>query len=369
MEEIGKDMRRVVIWGTGNLAKDVVKKLNNDVEIVAFVDNYSMLEFFFEKPVYRPEAAMILEYDFIIICSIYDDEICKQAKVLGIAPTKIVIGNPSNIDKYLVFQHFFFDKRLKELEKKCHLIQLLITGISYHNDGISAKKFNVNAYKFANRSQDIYCDFEMVKYMLKNYHLSSLKYVIIGLNYYSFEYDLSKSSGSWQMLRYYPYICSMHNLISSQYQEEYFVKGIKDLESIRIPKGIFNYDLRNFELNDLEGENAAKADFNKYHPATVFENKRMLEDYMKLLLDNKIKPIFVIMPVTKYYSKYCSASIKKKFYDNLNEVIENNTNIQVLDYFDKMNYPDSYYYHINHMNKRGAVAFTEQLNRDIIWDN
>ena len=77
----------------------------------------------------------------------------------------------------------------------------------------------------------------------------------------------------------------------------------------------------------------------------------------------------VIMPVTKYYSKYCSSSIKRKFYDNLNEVIENNSNIQVLDYFDKIDYSDSSYYHINHMYKKGAVDFTKQLNRDIIWYN
>lgn len=362
-------MIKVVIWGTGNVGKSMIKKLSNDVEIVAFIDNYSTFESFYGKPVYRPKDAMNLEYDFLLICSIYSDEIYKQAKEIGINSSKIVIGNPGTIEKYLVFQHFFFDKKLLELEKKSHLIQLLITGISYHHDGISSKKLNVNAFKFANRSQDIYCDFEMVKFFLKNYQMSLLKYAIIGLNYYSFEYDLSKSSGSWQMLRYYPYISSMHNLISHQYQEEYYAKEIKNLEKIRIPKGIFNYDLRRFELNDLEGENAANADFHKNHPATVFENKRILKEYVKLLLDNKIKPIFVIMPVTKYYSKYCSSSIKKKFYDNLNEVIENNSNIQVLDYFDKIDYPDSYYYHINHMNKKGAVAFTKQLNRDIIWDN
>lgn len=362
-------MIRVVIWGTGNVAKTIIKKLDHEVEIVAFVDNYSMSKVFFDKPLYRPEAVMNLEYDYIIICSVYDYEICKQAQVLGVTSSKIVVLNPINIDKYLVFKHFFFDKKLDELKKKHHKIQLLITGISYHNDGISTKKLNKNAFKFANRSQDIYCDFEMVKYMLKNYHLSSLKYVIIGLSYYSFEYDLSKSTGSWQMLRYYPYIENMHNLISPQYQEDYYLKEIKNIESISIPKGIINYDLRKFDLNELEGEITARADFKKNHPPTVFENKRILMDYIKILTDNKIKPIFVIMPVTKYYSKYCSSSIRKRFYDNLNEVIENNTKVQVLDYFDKMNYPDSYYYHINHLNKRGAIAFTEQLNQDIIWDN
>ncbi len=359
-------MKKVLIWGTGNTSISMLRCISKNVNILAFIDSNPKSETFNEVKVYRPEDILRFEYDYLIICSVFKDDILEQAKQLNIKSDKIVIWNHELYEKYLVYHHFFFHERMKNFHDKADTVQLLITGISYLNDGIYTKNLKVPSYNFSYRSQDLFCDYEIMKYLFQNYQLASVKYVIIGLNYYSFEYDLSKSIGYWQLMRYYPYIRNLHNLVSPKYYDDFYDRTIQSLSAINLPKGLFKYNLRKFDLNDYEGEILAKADFNKNYPITVFENKKILSDFIKFLEDKQVVPIFVIVPCTKYYTKNCTAAIKKKFYDNLNEVI-GDKDIQILDYFDTLDYPDSYYYHVSHLNKQGAKAFTEQLNRDIRW--
>jgi hypothetical protein len=359
-------MKKVLIWGTGNTSISMMSCISKNVNIIAFIDSNPKSERFYDVNVYLPEEISRFDFDYLIICSVFMDDILERAKQLNIDSAKIILWNHEIYEKYLVYHHFFFHERMNNFKCLKDSVQLLITGISYLNDGIYAKNLKVPSYNFSYRSQDLFCDYEIMKYLFQNHQLDSVKHVIIGLNYYSFEYDLSKSIGSWQLMRYYPYIKNLHNLVSPKYYDEYFNYSIQNLSALKLPKGLFVYNLRKFDLNDYEGERTAKADFNKNYPATVFENKKILSDFIDFLEDKLIVPIFVIVPCTKFYTKYCTSKTKKKFYDNLNEVIKDK-NIQILDYFDSLDYPDSYYYHVSHLNKQGAKVFTEQLNSDIRW--
>lgn len=359
-------MKKVLIWGTGETATNMMRNLRKNIVILGFIDNYPKAGMFLSYRVYRPEELWNFDYDYILIFSKFIDEILPQMKAMKIDQTKILALDSARLAKVMVFEHFFFRERIDNFKKVKDPIQLIVTGISYLNDGIRPKYLKVPSFNFAYRSQDLFCDFEITKYLFQHYDMSSLKYLIIGLCYYSFEYDLSKSGSAWQMMRYYPYINSLHNLISDQYYDDYYNQCMIDLQSLSIPQGIIKYNLRNFDINDLEGEKTAKADYNKNYPATVFENKRILKEYIQFIEEKQIKPIFVIMPVTKYYSAYSPLSIKQKFYNNLYEVL-GDRKYQILDYFDKLEYPDSYYYHVNHLNRHGAVAFTNKLNEDIQW--
>lgn len=360
-------MKTLLVWGTGNTAKMMMRYISKDIKILGFVDNaIKPGKSFYGYEVYTPEEMMHLSYDYLIVCSIFAEDILKQTSQMNLESTKIIVWNNELWEKYFVYKNFFFRERIEEFDQKMLPVELLVTGISYANDGIAADRFKVPAFNFAYRSQDLFCDFEIVKYLFDNYNMSTLKYMIIGMSYYSFEYDLSKSNGAWQLLRYYPYIHTLHNLINSDYYEEYNIHMLKELENNQFSNEIFKADADTYELNFEEGKNLAKMDFNKNYPVTVFENKKILAHYLKYLEDRNIKPIIVIVPVTKYYAKHCPIGIKEKFYRNLDEIL-GSRDIQVLDYFDQLEYTDDFFYHVTHLNKRGAEKFTEKLNLDINW--
>lgn len=75
-------MAKVVIWGTGGSARDFLNKKGfyRDFEIVAFTDNDSKIwntEYSGFK-VIAPSELQDIAYDYIVICSLYHQEIRKQ---------------------------------------------------------------------------------------------------------------------------------------------------------------------------------------------------------------------------------------------------------------------------------------------------
>ncbi|RKM54435.1 hypothetical protein D6853_12980 [Butyrivibrio sp. X503] len=87
--------KKALIWGVGNSAVDLLKKkcLYSDYEIIAFVDNNRLLwggeKSFKGLPILSPFELKTIEYDLIIIASIYKDEIYNQLLDMGVTPEKI----------------------------------------------------------------------------------------------------------------------------------------------------------------------------------------------------------------------------------------------------------------------------------------
>lgn len=152
-------------------------------------------------------------------------------------------------------------------------------------------------------------------------------------------------------------------------EDKYFGQWCENMQGEMKQHGIYEklFERRLVgELTYEQGRQTATADYNKNYPSTVYENKKILAEYVNFLEEKGVKPIVVVMPATRYYTKFCDLGLKTRFYNDLQEVI-GSRKIQVLDYFDKLDYPDEYWYHVNHFNKTGAKIFTEQLVKDIAW--
>lgn len=117
---------------------------------------------------------------------------------------------------YRLYKNNPFEQKKVLFEQYGMGTQVLITEISYHNDGIDVRYMKKKGFNFALRAQDLFYDFQIVQWLFENYkdYLSELSHVIIGLSYYSFEYDLSKSRNGYEALRYYPHIPTLHNCSS-----------------------------------------------------------------------------------------------------------------------------------------------------------
>ncbi len=362
------------MFGTGNLSSIIENLLNDKVNILAYVDNdhnkWNSKKN--DKYIISPDKIANYDYDYIIIASQFNEEIYTQLLLM-------------NIDKRKIFQYSkFMDNYWNYCKEyinvfKSHLdgfFEVLVTGISYALFGFSEKKCIKRTLKFAFSSQDLFYDYNIIKYLIKNYkyEMSNVKAVIIGLSYYSFQYDMSLSAMKSKTVMYYEVLKDSHHFkeIQRVYEEYDINKSIGDKLLRKNKDG--KYDIQDmedekinvFENMELIGKQQAKRDCNKNYPNTVKENVEIFEAYLNLLMDNDIKPIVVVFPATKYYTSHFSERIEQEF-KNIIEKVQKKYDFQYIDYFRSSLFKDDDFKDVSHLNKTGAIKFTQILNKIINW--
>lgn len=359
-------MYNVLIFGTGKTSRIVESALKKNINIVAYLDNDSSKwnKIINSKIVLPPRKIKEIEYDYIIIASQYNDAIYSQLIELGIDNNKIFQHN--------LFCMFYFNEIKHKLDyligDDIENVEILLTGISYMVRGIDINTFSKKAYSLALFSQDLFYDYSLIKYIIENYKakLKRLKYVIIGLSYYSFEYDLSLSSLKYRTLLYNDAIGVLHNFIDV---EKILVN--KNI-TVDISKKIFDYDESHwlymsnmvseeklYTLDKDKGKRQAEIDCNKNYPKTVEENIKIFDDYLELLKINNIKPIVVVPPVSKYYAENFSKRISDKF---MSIISDRNGLFQYIDYFESDLFEDSDFFDVSHLNEKGAKKYTKIID-------
>lgn len=247
-----------------------------------------------------------------------------------------------------------------------------------------------NFFNYGVSSQDLFFDYNIMKYALKfeNFR-KNVRYAIIGLPYYGFHYDLSKSQNKNTIRTeiYYPILGTLHNYENKQnFINEYEIYRTLcgNILKSNYSRTTFNYTKENYaklvdgiykkefdskNLSKIQKEELVKdikKDFNKKYPLTVEENKKILIDYLELLKLNNIKPVILVCPVTKIYRDNCPVYFKEEFYNIIN-ALKLNYDFQFIDYFESEEFEDVYFYDTSHLNYKGAEKFTNILNNVIEW--
>lgn len=364
-------MYNVVIFGTGQTSRVVISGLNQQVNIVAFCDN-NMVKWntYLEgKKIVEPEELKNINYDYIIIASQFNDEIYEQLLKLGISKNRIL-----QFFKYINLSSNYIQNKINQINKDRE-IEVFITGISYLVKGINISYLEKKAFNMANPSQDLYYDYNLIKYLIDTNpkSLSKYKYSIIGLCMYSFQYDLSLSSMKTRVPIYYKSIGKSNNLSNvEKYIDDFEMnsnisnKLFKFNEEGHIILNWYKNEKNIYKMNNEIGKTQALLDGNKDYPKTVKQNTIILKDYLKLLKKNDIKPILIVCPVSRYYADYFPNRLKNEFYNIINE-IRTEYEFQLLDYFNSDLFKDEDFYDVSHLNDKGAEKFTKLLNNKIEW--
>lgn len=359
----------VIVFGTGSTAEKMIKNLNKDVNIICYVDNDSLKwnKKLKGKLILDPNEINNIKYDYVIIASQYNSEIFSQLVELKISAEQIF--------EYLGFiknQYNPFEYKMKLFEENILSYESFITGISYFVSGIDGNTLKKKGVNFSFDSQDLYYDYNIAKYILENYE-TKFKYAIIGMNYYSFEYDLSLSSMKDNIKLYYPRLKKSHNLkiCNDNYRRSIINKNIAE-RILKTNNGRFIFENRLIPLTEQKeelyiiGKKQALLDCNKNYPKTVEENTIIFSKYLGLLKRYNIKPIVVICPTSKYYHKNFSERIKNEFLKIINEM-KHKYDFQYIDYFKSDLFDDTMFYDVSHLTFEGGKIFTTILNKEIKW--
>jgi len=274
----------------------------------------------------------------------------------------------------------YLEPRLKKLSKN-NSIETVIIGLSYGFFGVIEKEIK-KCIKLALPSQDIYYDYcTLEKIVNKN---SNIKYCILSMAYYSFDFDLSLTSEVWRIDElYYPIYRDSHhhhNVVNSNIKIEKRPKSLEYLYEILNVMGLrdikrkywgginSSFDLLSEENKKIQGKERANTHNKLDYPKTVIENKKIFIQTLELLKQNEIKPIIVVFPTVKYYSEFFSKDIKLRFYEILNE-LRNDFDFQIVDMFNNKTFNLSDFMDSDHLNINGAKKMTQILNDEISWNN
>lgn len=369
------NLYNVLIFGTGAGCNFFMNGVDiNKTNIIAYLDNDSSKWgcLFREKKIVPPSEIGNYLYDYIIIGSQYNESIYNQLSNMKVDKNKILqfykfydmLYNP--VKNYIDY----YNKRFEEVET-------IITGISYARAGIIENELFRRAHTFTMYSQDLFYDYKIADYILNKHKNNKIKYAIIGLSYYSFQYDMSLSSMKNRVILYYNIFEDKHNykdLSIEEFNNEYNIsKGICDKIFKKNENGSYEFTWSNPSLKDCTieeiiktGRNQAQRDCNKDYPETVKENTRVFKDYLKLLEKHNIKPIVIVFPASKYYTEHFSKRIEDEFHAIIKDV-KNKYDFQYIDYFRSDQFNDDEFSDVSHLNPKGAKKFTEILNKEIKW--
>jgi hypothetical protein len=360
----------IIIFGTGSAADGIVDIFGGNVNIVAFADNNNSKcgGVFREKEIISPKRIKEFGYDYIVIASQFNEEIYNQLIDMNIKK-EVIFQYVKFLD--MIYNHFEV-MLLSYFKRDIDKIETIITGISYAMAGLNASLLKKVGCNFAIDSQDLFYDYHVFKYILENFN-HNLKYGIIGLCYYSFQYDMSLSAMQNKVMLYYPTLKTSHNFkLNYDFDKEYDInKDIADKIIKKNQSGHYDFcveikSLADFNNKESIGKKQAEIDCDKNYPETVKENIQIFKDYLKLLNEHNIKPIVVVFPASKYYTKYFSERIEKEFHGIIDE-LKKEYDFQYIDHFRLDVFKDDEFWDVSHLNPKGAEKFTQILNKEINW--
>lgn len=156
---------------------------------------------------------------------------------------------------------------------------------------------------------------------------ADVRFAIIGMSYYSFEYDLSKSTLKNRVYKYYPFFRESRNHPLSQEIMNNYIKFEQ------VASEIFKKDYNSTFYNLLKEKNESswnyavskvmdkekiekdkwiiEKDCDKDYPETVNENIKILREYILLLKSKKITPIIVICQQARFNMRIFLIELRK----------------------------------------------------------
>lgn len=225
------------------------------------------------------------------------------------------------------------DLDLKLKQKLKSGIEGAVTGLSYKQRGINFDKLKRNLVCLATPTQDLYLDFKNFLWLydeVVNRRNGKLKYCVIGMDFYHFWYDLSKSDRKIRMLFFYKRLKCVHHFHD---RDSYLIRSLEDLRVCRelMIEDYMDIDYKNSvhpekyygEINDEYNmtEDVFKKDseevkriFNKPYPLTFQENAGILESFLNV---HNIHVLVYIPPFPRIFNQFTPENVKNTTLDVL----------------------------------------------------
>ncbi len=282
-----------------------------------------------------------------------------------------------------VFKHVTYEEELNEQFNDFYRckdsVEILALGCSHMNYGFAADSMkDYIAFNMAFRGQDAYYDYSILKRFVDS--MPNMRIVILNLSPFSFGYNQYKSDKLSAMCYINHGFLPPENKLWSvmenkfnilKYQNEFIMRIISYYMGKRESHKDYHISPYGWMVNNnTEDEKAFEKNGKRY--ASIQEGRNIYIDWYKKYFEKTIdlaieknKTVFVVtVPYTNYYWKYFSDDYKNKFLLYRDYLMKKYPNVHFL-YYSPGILPDSLYFDSQHLNKKGAIYFTNMLMEDI----
>lgn len=266
------------------------------------------------------------------------------------------------------------------LEKGLSGYQVLILGTSVPLHDIDPAFLDLRAFNLANGSQSLFYDRQfLLRYVPR---MPALRLVVISIDYFSLEYDLSRSSEYWRCFFYerfwgFPLESnrdawdikrfSLARLYGHKDALSYARKLFHVNTNPTLRENGFMPEEQAKNMNDLFAEAANRTGllWSLMDPKRIAVNAGYLKDMVAVLRASGVVPVFVSLPVSAGYFN----ALDRYEYSRMQEIMKSLSAGTRVPYFNYMTDPRFYpsdYYDADHLIEPGARKFTRILNDEVV---
>lgn len=354
----------LIIYGTGACAQKLIKFLTKDY-IKYFVETSPKNKEFYGCPVISLEELKTKNYTHLIIASSYKEEIIQALEQENILDERVIVFKDSYIEYY--YSEKELNMKLERIKKE--KIDILALGLSYTRDGITSSLYKNKVINLSYSSQDLYMDYEIIKYLSNNESLGNVKNVILGLGYYSFHHDMSKTKYKDVISRYLMF--SHHKRIQVLDKDYLLFRDTipsmfnnyndDEIEQI-VSNKYFHENITDDRIE--EGIELAYKHSKMNRPDTRKENLFYFNEILKICLENYIKVCLVIFPTDKNYYEYITEECKERFYFDLNQT-SLKFDLKIIDLMQSEDFDGTDFWDTSHLNFSGSRKMVEIINKHV----
>lgn len=372
-------MKNVILFGINKFQNKLEHILNDEFNVCGYSDfslKYADIKSFEYKNFYKPEVLSDTKFDYIILCLPNK----KESENTLISLREAGIDEDKIVQTYcLSWNERMFRTTFDDFISLNKNFEGLVFGMSYSRFAFLTHFFDKDFFKFSLGGVDLYTNRKWLDYLLKNHRvlLASVKYVVLDLPYYIFNWDITSTSQIFYRMAYFDKFDDYRGFGEIPAGQKY-IKNHKLLKSMFAEK--FEANKTVYSNNSLEtGEMLKKAKDDTYfeasgiwykmHEKTIQENIVIFREFIDLI--KQINPDIKIAAVTYPYAQKFM-EINKEYINNLQKdfynVIKSSPNCKDIFVFDfitdkKYKFDDTCFRDATHFNGRGAELFSKILNK------
>jgi hypothetical protein len=210
-----------------------------------------------------------------------------------------------------------YNIKVRRLEVSDPPVEVLLLGSSHELYGLNPDELNLSAVNLAGYSQDLYYDAQLVRCYLNR--LPALKCVVMGLSYFTLEYDMEESTEAWRSCYYRRYFGIPHRHAWLEFQPGNFSLAFQygpklaralllDEHTPDITGNVQANGWADFSVPEdpaaavRDGEQRLEAHHTLMHAENGAKNLAILDDLFDELRQRNIQVVLVTMPVYESYS-------------------------------------------------------------------
>jgi lysophospholipase L1-like esterase len=271
-----------------------------------------------------------------------------------------------------------YNKKKSFLEESIVEYKVLVLGSSHALSGIDPSFFAKKAFNLANVSQSLYYDFQLFSKYLQE--TGNLKIVLISLDYFTLEYNLSRCPEYWRTFFYervygIPTESKEHQFDISRFS---LIRLYAGENSLKYALKLFKVDLaetmrkngfyHNFSYaKDLIKNGKERMD---YHRKIMMEtniraNMEYLAKIIELSVANNVIPVIITLPVFHTYSDNIDVTKYQLMQENIDKLCKR-YKIQYYNYFYDGRFKVDDFGDSDHLNLKGAEKVSKIINFEIL---